>query len=354
MTHAAEDQSRELEELRALVEEVRLDYEALNAVANYVPSLLCLVDSDGTVRESASNVAFERALGYDASEVGGVLFWERYVPPEDAVDVQEAFEAALAGEPMSERDGRWLTKEGDIVDVLWSCTTLPLVKSGQVMLLCATDITERKRQEDEVRSSRARIVAAADDARRRLERNLHDGAQQRLMSVLLQLRFARSQSAGQDVGAVVDGAIDELAEAVKELRELARGIHPEVLTRRGLDPALCAMAERMPLPVEVTVPSDRFPEAVEAAAYYVVSESLANVVKYAQATRASVRAERVGGALVVEIVDDGVGGADIDAGTGLRGLGDRVAALDGALLVDSPAGEGTRVRAEIPVTAAAG
>jgi len=145
-------------------------------------------------------------------------------------------------------------------------------------------------------------------------------------------------------------SIEELAGAVKELRELARGIHPEVLTRRGLLAALRVVVARMPVPVELEVPGDRFEEGVEAAAYYVVSEALANVVRYAQATKAIVRIGcESGRRLDVEVCDDGVGGADPAAGTGLRGLADRVAVLDGALEVESPPGEGTRVRASFPL-----
>ena len=143
--------------------------------------------------------------------------------------------------------------------------------------------------------------------------------------------------------------MDELAAAVKELRELARGIHPEVLTRRGLAAALRMMAARMPLPVELDVPADRQPEHVEAAVYYVVSESLTNVVRYSGASRATVRVRANGGLLEVEVADDGAGGADPAAGTGLRGLADRVAALDGTLSVESPPGAGTCIRAELPL-----
>ena len=145
----------------------------------------------------------------------------------------------------------------------------------------ATDITIRKQQEAEVRESRARIVAAGDDARKRIERNLHDGAQQRLVSLLLQLRAG-----------VLEGAVDELSAAIHELRELARGIHPEALTRRGLAAALRQAAARMPLPVELDIPSERYDEQVEATAYYVVNEALANIGKYAQASTASVRVAR--------------------------------------------------------------
>ena len=330
----------------ARVAELERERELLNAIANYAPSLICLVGADGAVRPAATNKAFEQTLGYDTSETGGVLFWERYVPTEDAAEARDVIERAIAGDAPAEREGRWLTRAGEIVHVLWSCTPLPMIESGPVFLVSAADITDRKRQEEEVRTSRARLVAAGDEARRRLERNLHDGAQQRLMSLLLSLRMARSKS---DEAELFDGPIEELTAALAELRELARGIHPEVLTRRGLAAALAGVAARAPVPVELDVPAERYGEAVEAAVYYVVTEALANVARYAQASAASVRVRRDGGRLGVEVGDDGVGGADPETGTGLRGLADRVAALDGTLTVDSPPGGGTRVSARIPL-----
>jgi PAS domain S-box-containing protein len=334
-------------DLRARVAELERDRELLNAIANYAPSLICLVGVDGAVRPAATNRAFERTLGYDTSETGGVLFWDRYVPPEDAPAVRAAIEQVIAGGSVAEREGRWLTRTGEIVHVLWCCTPLPMIESGPVFLISAADISERKRQEEEVRTSRTRLVTAADESRRRLERNLHDGAQQRLMSLLLSLRMARAKA--QEPG-LFDGPIAELVAALDELRELARGIHPEILTRRGLGAALAGLADRAPVPVELDVAAERYDEPVEAAAYYVVSESLANVAKYARASSASVRVAPDRGRLVVEVRDDGVGGAEAARGTGLRGLADRVAALDGALAVESPAGVGTCVRAEIPLS----
>jgi signal transduction histidine kinase len=204
---------------------------------------------------------------------------------------------------------------------------------------------------EELQTSRARIVEAGYAARRQLERDLHDGAQQRLVALSLDLRLARGRVESDPAAAaeLLDSSIAELAHATDELRELARGIHPAVLTDRGLGPALEALATRAPLPVELgDVPADRLPEPVEAAAYFVVAEALTNVAKYANATHAEVTVARSNGRLLVEIRDDGVGGADPSAGSGLRGLADRVAALDGALDVSSPAGSGTVVHAEVP------
>jgi signal transduction histidine kinase len=205
---------------------------------------------------------------------------------------------------------------------------------------------------DELQTSRSRLVEVSMFERRRLERDLHDGAQQRLVALSLQLGLAqRRLQEGEDAaaGAMLDAARDELARALEELRELARGIHPAVLTDRGLEPALEALAERAPLPVSLDqMPAERLPAPVEAAAYFVVAEALTNVVKYAEASTAAVRIRRNGSYAVVEVRDDGVGGADPTIGTGLRGLADRLAALDGRLEVHSPPGEGTTVRAEVP------
>jgi signal transduction histidine kinase len=205
---------------------------------------------------------------------------------------------------------------------------------------------------DELQSSRARLVEVSMFERRRLERDLHDGAQQRLVALSLQLGLARRRlDAGNPgaAGAMLDAARDELARALEELRELARGIHPAILTDRGLAAAVEALAERAPLTVSLDeMPPERLPAPVEAAAYFVVAEALTNVVKYAGASHAGVRVARSDGYAVVEVRDDGVGGADPAGGTGLRGLADRLAALDGRLEVHSPPGVGTLVRARVP------
>ena len=203
---------------------------------------------------------------------------------------------------------------------------------------------------EELRASRARLVEAGDAARRRLERDLHDGAQSRLVALSLTLRIARGRvKDDQQLEELLDSAQEELRTSLAELRELARGIHPAVLTERGLEPALQSLVARAPVPVTVEASDARLPGPVESAAYFVVSEALANVAKYAHATRASVTVEQMNGDLTVEVVDDGVGGADVARGSGLRGLEDRLAALDGSLSLDSPAGRGTRLRARIPV-----
>jgi signal transduction histidine kinase len=201
----------------------------------------------------------------------------------------------------------------------------------------------------ELRASRERIVAAGDAERRRLERNLHDGAQQRLVSVALQLRVLQSQArADPGLAEQLRSAGEELSQSLEELRELARGIHPAVLNH-GLEAALDSLASRSSVATTVAFDSpERLPEPVELAAYFVACEALANVAKYAQATQARVRVSRRDGLAVIEIADDGIGGADETAGTGLQGLADRVAALDGTLRVLSPPGAGTVVTAELP------
>jgi signal transduction histidine kinase len=210
---------------------------------------------------------------------------------------------------------------------------------------------EVQAQLEQVRASRARIVAAGDDARRRLERDLHDGAQQRLVTLSLALSMARGQLAGADPGlaALLDGASKEAREAIAELRELARGIHPAILTEAGLAGAIQALVERSPVASTVeAVPAGRFPAPVEATAYFVVSEALANVAKHAPGATARVAVRQSADRIVVEIADDGPGGAQPDGGSGLRGLADRVASVSGTLRIDSPGGGGTRLTAEIP------
>jgi len=200
-------------------------------------------------------------------------------------------------------------------------------------------------------ASRARIVEAADTERRRLERNLHDGAQQRLVSVALQLRLIKAMLAKDPASAerLLGEAADQLTEALDELRELARGIHPALLTSRGLGAALHALAGRAPIPVTLTrIPDSRLPDPLEAAIYYFVAEAITNVAKYAHATEASVTIDRSNGIATVVVSDDGVGGARPGVGSGLVGLTDRVEALGGRLHIESPPGHGTRLSAEIP------
>ena len=207
-------------------------------------------------------------------------------------------------------------------------------------------------QLEEVRASRARIVQATYETRRRMERDLHDGAQQRLTMVEMTLRAAirhLGPSADPELSRTLAEAVEELGAGAAELRSLARGLHPALLTERGLMPALDALASRSQVPVDVhhaTV--GRLDPSVESAAYFVVSEALTNVMKHASASRVDLMVECDGATLVLEVSDDGSGGATVDAGGGLRGLSDRVAALNGHLRVESPSGRGTLVHVELP------
>jgi signal transduction histidine kinase len=204
---------------------------------------------------------------------------------------------------------------------------------------------------EQLLASRARLVQAADAERRRLERNLHDGAQQRLVSLTMSLRRARAvlEDDPEKAREVLDSAIVDAARANDELREIARGLHPALLTHRGLHAALRSLARQAPMDVDLSAPDDRLPEHVEVAAYYVVAESLTNVAKHAEASRAGVSVVRENSIVVVTVADDGAGGADENGGTGLAGLRDRVEALRGRLDVVSVPGAGTTVRAELPL-----
>jgi signal transduction histidine kinase len=229
-------------------------------------------------------------------------------------------------------------------------TTLCLAATVSERQRSASELVEAKRRGlEELRASRRRIVEASGEARRQVERDLHDGAQQRLVSLLLDLQLLRKKVSDRATAELVDSSVDKLDEALTELREFARGIHPAILTDRGLVPALEALADRSAVPAELDleVPT-RLPIAVETVAYFVAAEALTNIAKYSRATQARLAAEDRDGTLALEIADDGIGGAELANGTGLRGLSDRVAAIDGKLTVDSPLGGGTRVSLTIP------
>jgi signal transduction histidine kinase len=250
-------------------------------------------------------------------------------------------------------------RDGDCVAAIIHDATLPEVHQhvrnvGAAAYLALENErldAELRAKIDELRGSRERMLRIGLEERRRLERDLHDGAQQRLVSMALNIRLARAKLNEDPLAAeqLLASAGEELDSALEELRELARGIHPAVLTDRGLGTALETLASRAPVPVELAeLPDDRLPEAVELAAYFVVAEALTNVAKYAKATHATVAVERENGRVVVRVDDDGVGGADPEGGTGLRGLADRLAVLEGRLEIDSEQGRGTTIRAQIP------
>jgi PAS domain S-box-containing protein len=326
--------------------ELERERDFVRDVVNAAPAFFIVLDREGSIVRF--NDALVRATGVvDDEEVRGRPFADVFVADADRDEVSR-----LLGETAPGRnEHRWVDGVGDELVVEWSILPIADASGRPRLLVTGLDVSERVRQEEELRRSRARIVEAGDAERRRLERNLHDGAQQRLVSLSLSLRLAQGRIRSDPGGAdeLLEGSREELAQALEELRELARGIHPAVLTDRGLEAALEALAARSPLPVEIKGASCELPPPVEAAAYYVVSEALANVTKYAQASAVEVTVARMNGVAVVEVADDGVGGADPLRGSGLRGLADRVAALSGQLDVASPPGAGTRVRAEIPL-----
>jgi PAS domain S-box-containing protein len=330
-------------------DELRAGEERLQAAIRGAPVAIVEVDLDDRVR--LWNPAAERIFGWAADEVIGSVV--PIVPPEREAEFRSLLERIRKGHAYTGFETVRMRRDGTRIDVEISAAPIRDATGTVVSHMALfSDITDRKRHEQELRASRARLVVAADEARQELERNLHDGAQQRLVALSVSLRLAESKLGTDPVAAssILLGAREELAQALSELRELARGIHPAVLTDRGLGPAVEGLVARTPVPVEVDVCSGRLPPAVEAASYYVVAEALTNVAKYSNASGASVEVTREDGRVVIQVTDDGTGGADPARGSGLRGLADRVAALDGVLSVESAVGQGTRVRAEIPVS----
>ena len=328
-------------------------------------SPVALVEFDIDTRIRLWNPAAERIFGWTRDEMlgrGGLPM----APDHKRDESEDLWNRVISGEFVNDLETERLRKDGTLVAV--SIAGAPVRDwAGRVVgnMVAYTEITERMAQQAEVHrlnaelrdrledlaASRARIVNAGDVERRRLERNLHDGAQQRLVSLALSVRIAIGQleSNAPAARATLTAAAEELTLALAELRELARGLHPAVLTDRGLDAAVEMLAGRSPVPVTIeAMPEERLPEAVEAAAYYLIAEALTNVAKYAQASTASVRVAENDAAVLVEVSDDGIGGADPTAGSGLRGLVDRVEALGGTLTVTSLAGTGTTLRAELP------
>jgi PAS domain S-box-containing protein len=320
--------------------------EQLQALIDSSP--LALVEFGLDTRIRLWNPAAERIFGWSREEMLGRGDLPM-APPSKRAESEELFARVRAGESINDYETVRRRKDGTLVDV--SIAAAPVRDAtGRVVgnMVAYTDITERKAQDAEVHrlnaelharleelaASRARIVTAGDVARRRLERNLHDGAQQRLVTLSLSLRVARTKLDSDPAAAraALAEATDELAFALDELRELARGLHPAILSERGLRAAVETLAGRVPVPVEIVdIPEERLPEPVEAAAYYLIAEALTNVTKYAQASTVRVHVVESDGSVLVEVSDDGVGGADPAGGSGLRGLADRVEALGGSL-----------------------
>jgi PAS domain S-box-containing protein len=345
------------------ITERKAQEERLQALIDSSP--LALVEFGLDTRIRLWNPAAERIFGWTREEMLGRGDLPM-APADRRAEGQDLFDRVLARESVNDYETLRQRNDGTLVAV--SIAAAPVRDaSGRVVsnMVAYTDISERKAQDAEVHrlnaelharledlaASRARIVAAGDVERRRLERNLHDGAQQRLVTLSLSLRLAMAKL-DSDPAAVREAladAGDELVLALAELREIARGLHPAVLTDRGLRAAIETLAGRAPIPVEVAaIPEERLPEAVEAAVYYLIAEALTNVAKYARASTVRVGVVANQGVVVVEVSDDGVGGADASTGSGLRGLTDRVEALGGSLAIVSPVGAGTSLRAEIP------
>ena len=287
---------------------------------------------------------------YRASHEGGRIDDYRGVPGESARMTREAGYLSAVAAP--------ITLSGRIWGALFvfSVRARYFPVDAEQRLADFTELVslalESAEAHDQLTASRARIVEAAVAERQRLERNLHDGAQQRLVTLSLQVRIAQARLRDDPLAAeaMLERIGEDLKLALEELRELARGLHPAVLTNRGLGPALQALAERAAFPVEISgVPTRRFRDAVEAAIYYVVAESLTNAAKHARPSRAWVELATTHRIVVVEIRDDGAGGAQLADGSGIRGLVDRVEALGGKLELESQAGVGTVVRAELPL-----
>ena len=306
--------------------------------------MLCVLGYDGYYKRV--NPAFQRTLGFTQDELLAQPF-AHFVHPEDREASVADLETLRLGVQTGSYEERHLHKDGSYRWLSW------MAVSGGDDSSCyalARDVTERKQAEAQLSSSHARIVEAADAARRQIERDLHDGAQQRLvsLSIVLRLAEARVQDDPGAAAALLASAREELTQSLAELRELAHGIHPAILDH-GLVPALESLVTRSSVPISLTLETrDRLPEAIEKAIYFVASEALANIGKHAGASAAEIHLERSTTMVAIAIEDDGRGGASASGSSGLRGLADRVEALGGRLEISSPAGGGTAVRAEIP------
>ncbi len=347
---------------------LRANEALLGSLVDNIPGAVyrCACDEDWTMEWLSDEI--EAICGYPAADFIGsaVRTFTSIEHPEDREYVARSVMDSLAtGRPFA-LEYRILRRDGSVRWVLERGKTQESGDGRRWLDGVIFDITGRRAAEQalreravieaqlaEVRASRARILDAADRARREIERNLHDGAQQRLVSVALELNIWLTKHRDMSDGdrAPVREALGELRAGLGELRDLARGLHPAVLSDHGLEHALDALAQRAAVPVEfdAVLGERRLPMAVEAAAYFAVSEALTNVARYAHASQARVRVEQCDGHLDVTVSDDGVGGADPGSGSGLQGLHDRLAALNGTLVIDSPPGNGTQLRARVPL-----
>lgn len=354
--------------------------DMLAALLTSVADAVYVVDFDGLVE--FANPAALALLGYAEEELLGRPshetihhhHWDGTPFPAQECPL---LRPRTSGETVRADGDTFWRKDGSKFRVAYSSAPLTMA-SGRGAVVVFRDVTTRIEAEEalrreaveraraeEIHASRARLVAAADAERRRLVRDLHDGAQQRLVRILLTLRLAANQAAaatGADgaasdsaeaIRALLDEAAGETQAAIAELRDLGAGIHPQILTNRGVAAAVESLTGPLPLLVTLAIPERRWPPAIEAAAYFVIAEALTNVVKHAEATAATVTVAEADGALAIEVADDGRGGAVATAGRGLAGLQDRVAALGGALTVGRGEAGGTRLRATLPLPAEA-
>ena len=332
-------------------EKLRRQRDLLSAIGDSTPALLCVIFEGGQITPEGANQAIRELVGETHEELAGRLFSDAVVAAEDQAEVEQVIRDVVAGGTQAERVSRWRASAGGQASVAWTCTPLPDVAQQPVFLISGVDVSERERQAQELRDSRSRIVEAADSERRRLERNLHDGAQQRLVSLALAPPSERSCHVRAGTGGV--GARGSGARSFRGDRRVTRAgpwAAPGDPHRPRSRAGASGLAERTPLPV--TVHDDltgRLPAPVEAAAYFVVAEALTNAVKHAQAGEVIVSVEVVDRSLDVAVADDGIGGVALGEGTGLRGLADRVEAISGHLAVTSDQ-RGTRDTAAIPVS----
>ena len=340
--------------VNALAADTRLDAAALDASMDAV----IIVDRQGLILRW--NAAAAVMFGRSSDDVLGLELADTIVPPHLRTAHRVGLAQLAAGGPARIRDGRTETvgQRADGSHFPLELTITQIEDRGDVVFVgFLRDITVQRRLLDDLRDSRARLITVSDDTRRRVERDLHDGAQQQLFALAIALGAAREQL-GVDVTAAMqtlDRSSAILASAIDELRELARGVHAGLLVSRGLRPAITHLARRSPIEVLVAIESDeRLPSVVESSVYYLVAEALTNATKYG-AHRVSIdmhldRAES-GTTLVAAIVDDGPGGADPTKGTGLAGMAERLLALGGTVHIDSPLGEGTTLSIAVPVKA---
>jgi PAS domain S-box-containing protein len=324
----------------------------LKAVLDAALDCVVMMDHEGHI--VGINPAAERVFGISDEQARGREMAEVLIPPTMRDAHRHGLARLLAGGEPQILDNRIEVTaqraDGTLVPVELTITRVD-IGGPPLFVGYLRDIGDRIEAEEALRRSRLQLLRATDEARRRLERDLHDGAQQRLVGLALTLRLARTQVDRDPAAAValLDEAQEDLASATDELRELARGLHPAVLTDGGLAPALRGLVARLPLDVSVAgVPDARLPIDVESTAYFVVAEGLTNVVRYSGTQRAQVDFELTNGSLAIEVRDFGRGGADPDAGTGLRGLEARVAMHEGTLSLTSPPGQGTTMRVEVP------